>query len=77
MTFVNKYTAAGGARLPNVHLDTPQDDYDFNFVFPVDVLRSDRIELRPFVVSTAMTDGRIRVTDRYSRRSMPGCCMTM
>jgi len=29
---------------------TPTKDYDFNFVFPFKVLRSDRVELKPVVV---------------------------
>lgn len=30
---------------------TPEDKYDFYFVHEVDLLKSDRVELRPFVVS--------------------------
>lgn len=33
------------------HLETAQEDYDYNFVFDVKTLRSDRVELRPFLVS--------------------------
>lgn len=32
-------------------LQVKPEDYDFNFMFPVKLLRSDRVELRPFVVS--------------------------
>ena len=30
--------------------DESVDDYDFNFMFKVKTLRSDRVELRPFIV---------------------------
>ena len=36
-------------------LKVPAEDYDFNFCFPVTKLRSDRIELRPFVVCRVPT----------------------
>jgi hypothetical protein len=32
------------------HPDTPEDEYDHNFVFEVKGLQSDRVELRPFIV---------------------------
>lgn len=34
----------------DIHLHTPPEEYDFNYVFPVKTLRSDRVELRPLVV---------------------------
>jgi len=37
--------------ISDFHPDTPEDEYDHNFVFDVKALRSDRVELRPFVVS--------------------------
>lgn len=30
---------------------TPAEEYDHNFVFEVKELKSDRVELRPFIVS--------------------------
>jgi len=33
------------------HPDTPEDEYDHNFVFEVKALKSERVELRPFIVS--------------------------
>jgi hypothetical protein len=32
-------------------MSIPPEEYDFNFVFDVKPLRTDRVELRPFVVS--------------------------
>jgi hypothetical protein len=32
------------------HPDTPEDEYDHDFVFEVKGLESDRVELRPFIV---------------------------
>lgn len=49
-TFVNKYDPTTAPIGGDIHRYTPQDGYDFNFVFPVKTLRSDRVELRPFVV---------------------------
>lgn len=50
--FTNTYSPIVPSIAPDVHLHTPPSEYDFNFVFPVQLLRSDRIELRPFVVSS-------------------------
>jgi hypothetical protein len=33
------------------HEDTPEDEYDHNFVFEVKALKSERVELRPFIVN--------------------------
>lgn len=35
-------------------LSIAPEDYDFNFVFGVKTLRTDRVELRPYVVSAPM-----------------------
>ena len=52
MTYKNTYKPAEPPSYPaNVHLDTPAEEYDFNFCDEVKVLRSDRVELRPYVVS--------------------------
>ncbi|ORX37319.1 acyl-CoA N-acyltransferase [Kockovaella imperatae] len=47
--YLNQYTPPQAPR--EVYGDTPLEDYDQNFVFPPKVLRSDRVELRPFVPS--------------------------
>ena len=54
--YKNSYT------LPKVVIDdyhetTPEEEYDHNFVFEVKALRSDRVELRPFIVRDASSDG--------------------
>ncbi|WVQ77251.1 hypothetical protein IAR50_006934 [Cryptococcus sp. DSM 104548] len=43
--------AADGTAGNFVDFDTPPDEYDFNYVFPVNLLMSDRVELRPMVPS--------------------------
>ena len=48
-------------------LKVPPEDYDFNFVFPVSVLSSDRVELRPFVVSMPIPHRVTRSTSGVSR----------
>ena len=40
--------------ISDYHPDTPEDEYDHNFVFDVKALRSDRVELRPFIVSSLL-----------------------
>ena len=47
-TYKQSVPAIDGAAV----LRVPEDKYDFNFVFPVTKLSSDRVELRPFVVCT-------------------------
>ncbi|KAK4687051.1 hypothetical protein P7C73_g3067, partial [Tremellales sp. Uapishka_1] len=49
-TYVNNYKPSDP--LPrDLHLHTPPEEYDFNSCFPVVLLRSDRVELRPYVPS--------------------------
>jgi hypothetical protein len=50
MPFLNKYAAPSGSLPRDIHLHTPLEEYDFNYVFPVETLRSDRVELRPYTV---------------------------
>jgi hypothetical protein len=50
MTYRNTYKPPSTSIDGAAALRVPADEYDFNFVFPVSVLRSDRVELRPFVV---------------------------
>jgi hypothetical protein len=50
--FLNKYTPPPAQLPEDIHLHTPVEEYDFNYVFPVKTLRSDRVELRPYTVST-------------------------
>ncbi|WWD17961.1 hypothetical protein CI109_102406 [Kwoniella shandongensis] len=50
--YKNTYKAPSVPSVPrDVHLHTPPEEYDFNFCFEVKELRSDRLELRPFVPS--------------------------
>jgi serine/threonine protein kinase len=51
MPYTNSYKAPSAEVETNCHLETRPEDYDFNFMFDVKPLRSDRVELRPFVVS--------------------------
>ncbi|WRT67896.1 uncharacterized protein IL334_004870 [Kwoniella shivajii] len=49
-TYVNKYSK-GSSPSRDIHSTTPIDEYDFNYVFEVKDLASDRVELRPIVPS--------------------------
>ncbi|KAK8865855.1 hypothetical protein IAR55_001003 [Kwoniella newhampshirensis] len=51
--YLNDYEPPPPAPLPpkDIHLHTPPEEYDFNFCFEVKEIRSDRVELRPFVPS--------------------------
>ncbi|WVQ73130.1 hypothetical protein IAR50_002694 [Cryptococcus sp. DSM 104548] len=50
--YINSYTPPPSPVIPSdVHLHTPPDEYDFNYVFEVKQLKSDRLELRPMVSS--------------------------
>ncbi|GMK57360.1 hypothetical protein CspeluHIS016_0401940 [Cutaneotrichosporon spelunceum] len=51
MPYINNYKAPSVDVETNCHLETKPEDYDFNFMFDVKPLRSDRVELRPFVPS--------------------------
>jgi len=48
--FVNKYKAPETNIAKGIHGDTPVEEYDFNYCFDIKTLRSDRVELRPFLV---------------------------
>lgn len=61
MAFTNTYKAPSTEVEHNCHLDTKPEDYDFNFMFDVKTLRSDRVELRPFVVSPSPLFGSWRL----------------
>jgi hypothetical protein len=52
-SYKNTYTQPASLKLRDDELngDTPEEEYDHNYVFEVKALRSDRVELRPFVVS--------------------------
>lgn len=49
-TIKNTYQAPKVVYPENVHLATAQADYDYNFMYPVKELSSDRVVLRPFLV---------------------------
>jgi hypothetical protein len=53
--FVNKYKAPETSILKGIHGDTPIEKYDFNYCFDIKTLRSDRVELRPFLVRHYIT----------------------
>ena len=53
--FVNRYKAIENSIPNGIHGDTPIEEYDFNYCFDIKTLRSDRVELRPFLVRTAIT----------------------
>jgi hypothetical protein len=48
--FLNSYRPPLPKAASELHAHTPPDEYDFNFVFDVKTLSSDRVELRPFVL---------------------------
>lgn len=49
MSFVNNYKPPT-APSPDANRNTPAEAYDFNYFFEPKLLKSDRVELRPFVV---------------------------
>lgn len=51
--YKNTYAPSPPSIPRDVHLHTPPDAYDFNYVGEVRALASDRVELRPYVVSEA------------------------
>ncbi|WVQ85462.1 hypothetical protein IAT38_007627 [Cryptococcus sp. DSM 104549] len=52
VTYKNSYQPPKAPTIPSdIHLDTPPQDYDFNYYFEVKQLASDRLELRPFIPS--------------------------
>jgi hypothetical protein len=53
--FVNKYKAPETSIPKGIHGDTPIEEYDFNYCFDIKTLRSDRVELRPFLVCHFLT----------------------
>lgn len=55
-TFVNAYKPPQLVIPRGIHAETPLSEYDFNYCFDVKTLRSDRVELRPFLVRIACLD---------------------
>lgn len=49
--FKNTWQSPVVERIPDVHLNTDSEDYDFNFMFPPKLLKGHRVELRPLIVS--------------------------
>ena len=49
-TFLNTYQAPKVQIPRGVHASTSLSEYDFNYCFEIKTLRSDRVELRPFLV---------------------------
>jgi len=50
-THVNNYKPPSASPPLNLHEHTPPEEYDHNFIFPVATLRTELLELRPFVPS--------------------------
>ncbi|WWD18583.1 hypothetical protein CI109_103036 [Kwoniella shandongensis] len=50
-TYLNKYTLPSPEIPRDIHRNTPVEEYDFNYVFDVVPLKSDKVELRPLVPS--------------------------
>lgn len=53
---MNNYTkpTAMELRQDELHADTSVEEYDHNYIYDVVTLSSDRVELRPLVVSTSI-----------------------
>ncbi|WVO18989.1 uncharacterized protein IAS62_000265 [Cryptococcus decagattii] len=51
MPYLNSYQHPTRNLPKDIHLNTSPDEYDFNYVFEVKELKSDRVELRPLVPS--------------------------
>jgi hypothetical protein len=51
--FLNNYKAPESRIPKGIHGSTPIEEYDFNYCFEIKTLRSDRVELRPFLVSVS------------------------
>ena len=54
VTTKNTYTRSTPAPLRDdeINSNTPESEYDHNYIFEVQMLKSDRVELRPFIVSS-------------------------
>jgi len=50
--YKNTYTPPK-VEIKDYHPDTTEAEYDHNFVFEVKALKSERVELRPFIVSSS------------------------
>lgn len=67
----NDYSPPTG-KVDTYHEATVEDEYDHNFVFEVKALQSDRVELRPFIVSiktdiSTLTGVSFMFSPRYTR----------
>ena len=77
--YLNKYKPPPSIPPRELHKHTPVESYDLNFVFDVRILRSDRVELRPFIVRGSPADGfrpyrsLTRDVSYLSRVYMPRC----
>lgn len=75
-SFVNNYQAPEVKIPGGIHATTGLADYDFNYCFDIKTLRSDRVELRPFLVSRTQARHLIVARRSYpiSLCSMPNPC---
>jgi hypothetical protein len=68
-TYKNTYIPTRPSIPRDIHQHTPPDEYDFNYVGEVRALRSDRVELRPYVVSPDGGEATSRRADELTPRS--------
>jgi len=66
--YKNTYTPPK-VEINEFHPDTPEDEYDHNFVLEVKALRSERVELRPFIV--CLLQPRLAQTHVLARPTLP------
>lgn len=52
INYKNDYKPPATTATHNIHLETPVEEYDLNYVYPVIPLESDKVELRPYIVSS-------------------------
>jgi len=56
-SYLNNYEAPSTDIPRDCHLHTPLEEYDHNYIFGVKPLRSDRVEMRPFIVRCYQMQG--------------------
>ena len=75
--FLNTYKPTDAERpQEDLRLETPPEEYDFNYVFEVKTLRSDRVELRPYVVCP-LRKTELHETDDEAIRAIITCSITL
>lgn len=74
-SYVNNYKAPSADIPRDCHLHTPPEEYDHNYIFEVKPLQSDRVEMRPFIVSHDHGGGHTRA-EPDSLPCTLSCCLT-